>query len=57
MENLRLYLGKFKWDVNISREMSTSYEALVLTDSNQNILWINGGFEIMTEYSASFAGG
>ena len=31
------------------------YEALVITDKSQNIIWVNNGFTLMTGYSKTFA--
>ena len=31
------------------------YDALVLTDTSQNILWVNDGFKNMTGYTKKFA--
>ena len=33
------------------------YDALVLTDISQNILWVNDGFKSMTGYTRKFAMG
>lgn len=35
--------------------LEQSYDALVLTDINQNIAWVNKGFTRMTGYPASYA--
>lgn len=35
--------------------LQQAYDALVLTDMNQNITWVNKGFNKMTGYSSSFA--
>jgi len=47
---------KFSWknDLNIAFK-ENDYEALVITDLNQRIIWINEGFTKMTGYSKKFA--
>lgn len=35
--------------------LEEEYDALVLTKSNQNIVWVSNGFQEMTGYSKSFA--
>ncbi|RXG13908.1 PAS domain S-box-containing protein [Leeuwenhoekiella aestuarii] len=47
---------KFKWRNDIKQVFSeTAYEALILTDAKQHILWVNDGFTTMTGYSKEFA--
>jgi len=41
-------------DINKAFEIN-DYEALIITDSNQNIIWVNNGFTQMTGYSKTFA--
>nr|WP_170857116.1 PAS domain-containing protein [Algoriphagus locisalis] len=43
------------WEVDLKEELSVTYEALVLTDSDQTILWVNHGFQAMTGYTPQFA--
>ncbi len=43
------------WDVDFVQELSISYQTLVLTDLDQNILWVNGGFQAMTGYAPEYA--
>ena len=43
------------WEVNLKEELSVGYEALVLTDLDQVILWVNQGFQAMTGYTSKFA--
>lgn len=54
---LRRFCSKFKWNVSIDEVLSRPYQALVLTDLNQNILWVNQGFTEMTGYPRVFAVG
>ena len=50
------FAQKFKWENDLQTTFAESdYEALILTDKNQNILWVNEGFTTMTGYSKKFA--
>ncbi|WP_435625709.1 PAS domain-containing protein [Flagellimonas sp.] len=71
LQNYRDLCKKLKLDNELSelrevlkRDVATSvrevlqnsnYEALVVTDTNKNIIWVNNGFREMTGYSKSFA--
>jgi PAS domain S-box-containing protein len=47
---------KYNWIIDIDKLIEdNSYEALIVTNNQQNILWTNEGFTGMTGYSASFA--
>jgi len=47
---------KFNWHNNIDLLFAeNNYEALIITDKSQNILWVNDGFISMTGYSKDFA--
>ena len=43
------------WQINLKEELTAGYEALVLTDLDQTILWVNQGFQSMTGYSPNYA--
>jgi len=43
------------WDVDFIKELSVNYQALILTDLEQTILWVNEGFQPMTGYDAEYA--
>jgi len=43
------------WDVDFVKELSISYQTLVLTDLKQTILWVNHGFQSMTGYAPDYA--
>jgi PAS domain S-box-containing protein len=43
------------WEVDFVKELSISYQTLVLTDLEQKIIWVNDGFELMTGYAPEFA--
>ncbi|MGD1839465.1 MAG: PAS domain-containing protein [Thermonemataceae bacterium] len=47
----------FDWKNNIHSILSHPYEALVITDSKQRIIWVNDGFTDMTGYDKAFAVG
>ncbi len=47
---------KFNWANDLSSDFSKNdYEALIITDINQKIIWVNEGFSKMTGYSKKFA--
>ena len=46
---------RYKWNVNVSTILKNNYEAIVVTDREENICWVNKGFEQMTGYKISFA--
>ncbi len=50
------FAGKHNWNNDLSEILQDrDYEALVLTDNSQKIVWVNKGFSEMTGYSAKFA--
>ncbi|UJH91404.1 PAS domain-containing protein [Antarcticibacterium sp. 1MA-6-2] len=56
VKKLAHFAGKYNWRINIAKIlMEQDYEALVLTDVSQKIIWVNKGFSEMTGYSANFA--
>ncbi|MFD2036653.1 PAS domain-containing protein [Belliella marina] len=46
---------RFGWDFDWDVLFRESYEAIVLTDINQRIIWVSDGFKEMTGYPRSFA--
>ena len=54
---LREFAQNFNWKFDVSGVLRASYEALVLTDASQTILWANDGFEKMTGYTVDYAVG
>ena len=48
--------SKFKWENDIdSIFKKEQFEAIIITDSNQEILWVNNGFSNMTGFSKAEA--
>ena len=46
------------WSTDITMDVfQKDYDALVLTDINQKIIWVSSGFNLMTGYSKSYAVG
>ncbi len=43
------------WVFDWNELANKSYDAIVVTDTNQKILWVNDGFKDMTGYPKSFA--
>ncbi len=47
---------EFNWKNNLKLAFSENdYEALIITDKNQKIIWVNEGFTSMTGYSKKYA--
>tara|TARA_A100000164_G_C21814535_1_gene727195 strand:+ start:87 stop:578 length:492 start_codon:yes stop_codon:yes gene_type:complete len=58
ISNLINILNASYWTSNIaSMIFQKDYDALVLTDKNQKIVWVSEGFSNMTGYSKTFATG
>ena len=55
MEALILLANQFQWKTDLTEILAKPYEAIVLTDAFQNIIWTNPGFFKMTGYSESYA--
>lgn len=56
MEQVLSYAKKFNWKNDLNLAFSENdYEVLIITDKNQNIIWVNDGFTSMTGYSKKFA--
>lgn len=50
------FAEKYNWKNDLNLAFSENdYDALIITDLNQNIIWVNDGFSTMTGYSKSFA--
>ncbi|NQX85944.1 MAG: PAS domain-containing protein [Flavobacteriaceae bacterium] len=56
LQQVLSFAEKFKWqnDINLAF-LENDYEALIITDKNQNVIWVNEGFTEMTGYSKKFA--
>lgn len=55
VEHLTKFQSKYKWDFQIEETLfKNEYKALVVTDKDQKIIWVNEGFKDMTGYSLSF---
>ncbi len=56
IEKLTFLAEKFQWKNNISHLINRNdYEAIIVTDINRKIIWVNNGFTEMTGYSKGFA--
>ncbi|MBD8487382.1 PAS domain-containing protein [Echinicola sp. CAU 1574] len=53
---LTYYKNKFNWASKLDM-LSSNYDALVLTNLNEEIIWVNHGFKKMTGYGPHFAKG
>lgn len=52
IKQLNSFRKNFSWAINFNDILDETYEALVLTDYNQTILWSIKGFYKMTGYSS-----
>ena len=52
---LKLMESQFLWKTDFSEILSNPYDALIVTDSAQTIIWTNPGFFEMTGYYGSYA--
>ena len=57
MRSLQIFAEKFNWNTPLNFMLEKDYEALVLTQRDQTIVWTNKGFSTMTGYPANFAKG
>ncbi len=58
IEILKTYQAKFDWFFDVEDLLTNNkFEALVLTDLEQEIQWVNKGFTKMTGYSFKYAKG
>ncbi len=56
IEKINGLAKKFNWKNNIDEIINEhEYEAIVITDNTQKIIWVNNGFTDMTGYSKNFA--
>ena len=56
LEQVNELAEKFNWKNDMNTLINESeYEAIVVTDINQKIIWVNNGFTEMTGYSKKFA--
>lgn len=50
------FAKKFDWQNDLPSVFAKNdYEALIITDIHQNIIWVNDGFTTMTGYSKKYA--
>lgn len=55
VEHLNKFHSKYNWDFQVEETLfKNEYKALIITDKNQKIIWVNDGFKDMTGYSLSF---
>jgi len=54
-QQLRQFAKKHDWQPDFYEAFSQPYEALIVTDSSQKIIWTNKGFTEMTGYAAKHA--
>jgi len=52
---LKLMESQFLWKTDLTKILSNPYDALVVTDAAQTIIWTNPGFFEMTGYYGSYA--
>ena len=52
---LAFMASQFLWNTDVTEILNNPYDALVVTDSSNNIIWTNPGFFKMTGYTESYA--
>lgn len=58
IEILKEFKEKFNWSFDVEKALKeTTFEAIVLTNIEQEIQWVNKGFVQMTGYPANFSKG
>lgn len=58
IEILKEFKEKFNWSFDVEKALKkTTFEAIVLTNIDQEIQWVNKGFVQMTGYPANFSKG
>lgn len=57
LEVLNKLAIQLNWSADIKNILKNNYDALVLTDVSQNIVWTNPGFQKMTGYNTEYAVG
>lgn len=58
LDILKAFKEKFNWLLDIEKIFTNKdFEALILTDNNQHIQWVNKGFTKMTGYPANYVKG
>ncbi|MCS6834209.1 MAG: PAS domain-containing protein [Flammeovirgaceae bacterium] len=50
LQHLKQVAKKMQWKDNIDEILSNQYQAIVLTNTDREILWVSEGFEEMTGY-------
>ena len=56
IEKIKYFAEKYNWKNDISNLfLNVDFEAIILTNSLEKILWVNDGFTKMTGYSKKFA--
>lgn len=54
IDHLSKFQSKFDWDFQVEETLfKNEYKAIIVTDKNQKIIWVNDGFKDMTGYSFS----
>lgn len=54
VEKLNEFQSRFGWDFQLEETLfKNEYKAIVVTDKDQKIIWVNDGFKEMTGYSLS----
>lgn len=56
LKQVLYFAKKYNWSNDIEKCFhENDYEALIVTDAKQNIVWVNKGFTTMTGYSKKYA--
>ena len=55
--HLKTFSKQYNWQIDIDQTLDKPYDALVLTDATEDIIWVNKGFKKLTGYDAKYAVG
>ena len=53
--HLRSFSKNYNWQIDLDQTLDKPYDALVLTDATEAIIWVNDGFKKMTGYESDYA--
>ena len=55
LKSLQTLKKRFSWNMNIQSVLKNKFDAIVITDIEETIVWASKGFEQMTGYKVMFA--
>lgn len=55
VQHLQKLAARYDWTIDFEPILLKKFDALIVTDSGQKIIWASQGFKIMTGYSPAYA--